>query len=66
MPGVLCAGDGKCFGLKVDPISQETTCADDDAEELKQKMERGILLEFSRCIGQIVESAKGSSKNIQL
>lgn len=39
---------------------------DKSEEETKEQMEKGILQEFSRCIGQIVESAKGNSRQINL
>lgn len=44
----------------------ESSMVDKTPQEAKDEMERGILMEFSRCIGQIVDSAKGNASNINL
>ncbi|CAD5232051.1 unnamed protein product [Bursaphelenchus xylophilus] len=44
----------------------ENTITQKSEEDIKEEMERGILIEFSRCIGQIVESAKGGHKTVNL
>ncbi|CAD5224256.1 unnamed protein product [Bursaphelenchus okinawaensis] len=35
-------------------------------EEIKEEMEKGILLEFSRCLSQIVDSAKSGNRSLNI